>query len=80
MTDALLNQHLGRLQLPYFVQHAPALMAQAARESWPHGRFLEQLVAGEVARRDEALISRRIKEDQSGAGAAFVPSRLRPQP
>lgn len=38
MTDALLNQHLGRLQLPYFVQHAPALMAQAARESWPHGR------------------------------------------
>jgi DNA replication protein DnaC len=61
MTDALLNQHLGRLQLPYFVQHAPALMAQAARESWPHGRFLEQLVAGEVARRDEALISRRIK-------------------
>jgi hypothetical protein len=61
MTDALLNQHLGRLQLPYFVQHAPALMAQAARESWPHGRFLEQLVTGEVARRDEALITRRIK-------------------
>jgi DNA replication protein DnaC len=61
MTEALLAQHLQRLQLPYFVHNSPALMAQAARESWPHGRFLEQLVAGEVARRDEALIARRIK-------------------
>ena len=61
MTETLLTNHLGRLQLPYFVQQYPALMAQAARESWPHGRFLEQLVAGEVARRDEALITRRVK-------------------
>ena len=61
LPDASLARHLGRLQLPYFVQHYPALMAQAARESWPHGRFLEQLVAGEVARRDEALIARRLK-------------------
>ena len=61
MTEAVLKKHLGRLQLPYFVQHCPDLMAQAARESWPPDRFLEQLVAGEVARRDEALISRRIK-------------------
>lgn len=61
MTEAVLMKHLGRLQLPYFVQHYRALMAQAARESWPHGRFLEQLVAGEVARRDEALITRRVK-------------------
>ncbi len=61
LTDTLLTQQLGRLQLPYFVEHYPDLMAQAARESWSHGRFLEQLVAGEVARRDEALIARRIK-------------------
>ena len=61
MTDAVLMQQMGRLQLPYFVEHSPSLMAQAARESWPHGRFLEQLVAGEVARRDDALIARRIK-------------------
>jgi DNA replication protein DnaC len=61
MTDAVLAKHLRRLQLPYFVQHYPDLMAQAARESWPHERFLEHLVAGEVARRDEALITRRIK-------------------
>ena len=61
LTETVLAKHLQRLQLPYFMQHYPELMAQAARESWPHGRFLEQLVAGEVARRDEALIARRIK-------------------
>jgi DNA replication protein DnaC len=61
MTDALLAKHLGRLQLPYFAQHHQTLMAEAARESWPHGRFLEQLVVGEVARRDEALVARRVK-------------------
>ena len=61
ITETLLAKHLERLQLPYFTQHHQALMAEAARESWPHGRFLEQLVAGEVARRDEALILRRVK-------------------
>ena len=61
LTDTMPAQQLGRLQLPYFVEHYPDVMAQAARESWPHGRFLEQLVVGEVARRDEALIARRIK-------------------
>lgn len=43
------------------MQHYPALAEQAARESWTHGRFLEHLVAGEVARRDEALVARRVK-------------------
>lgn len=61
IVDTVLHRQLGRLQLPYFVEHYPALAGQAARESWTHGRFLEQLVAGEVARRDEALVARRIK-------------------
>ena len=61
LTDAVLRRHLARLQLPYFAEHYPALTAQAARESWPPGRLLEQLVAGEVARRDETLIARRVK-------------------
>jgi DNA replication protein DnaC len=60
LTDTILAQQLGRLQLPYFVAHYRDLMTQAARESWSHGRFLEQLTAGEVARRDEALIARRV--------------------
>jgi DNA replication protein DnaC len=59
--ETVLMQQLTRLQLPYFVQHYPALTEQAARESWTHGRLLEQLVAGEIARRDEALVARRVK-------------------
>ncbi len=61
MTETLLKKHLTRLQLPYFLEHQAALMDQAAREAWSHGRLLEQLVAGEVARCDEALIVRRVK-------------------
>ena len=59
--DCLLAQQLSRLQLPYFVLHYPELMAQAARASWSHGDFLERLVEGEVARREAALVARRIK-------------------
>jgi DNA replication protein DnaC len=57
----LLVQHLTRLQLPYFIQNHSALLEQAARESWSHARVLEHLANGEVARRDEALIARRLK-------------------
>ena len=60
MAEPLLA-YLERLQLPYFRQHAAPLSVQAARESWPHGRFLEYLAEGEVARRDEALVARRVK-------------------
>jgi DNA replication protein DnaC len=60
-THDLIRQHLSRLQLPYFVQNYPALLTQAANESWSHARFLEQLAAGEVARRNDALIARRLK-------------------
>lgn len=59
--ESVLGRQLARLQLPYFAHHYAPLCEQAARESWPHGRFLEQLVAGEVARRDEALVTRRVK-------------------
>ena len=49
------------MQLPYFAQHYAELTAQAARDTWPPLRLLEQAVAGEVARRYDALIGRRIK-------------------
>jgi DNA replication protein DnaC len=61
MTEAVLQANLKRLQLPYFADHHTALLAQAGRESWPHGRLLEHLVDGELARRDAALIERRVK-------------------
>jgi DNA replication protein DnaC len=61
MTEGLLHTHLQRLHLPYFADHHTALMAQAGRESWSHGRVLEHLVEAELARRDAALIERRVK-------------------
>jgi DNA replication protein DnaC len=61
MTETMLRTHLKRLQLSYFAEQHTALMAQAGRESWSHGRLLEHLVEGEVARRDAALIERRVK-------------------
>jgi DNA replication protein DnaC len=61
ITAHVLVQQLERLQLRCCLQHYPDLVAQAARESWTHGRFLEQLVAGEAARRDEARVARRVK-------------------
>ena len=59
--ESVLGRQLARLQLPYFAHHYAPLCERAARESWAHGRVLEQLVAGEVARRDEALVTRRVK-------------------
>ncbi len=59
--EEVLRRQLQRLQLHWILQHYPALAEQAARESWTHGRFLEHLIAGEAARRDEALVRRRVK-------------------
>ena len=61
ITEQVLVQQLERLQLRYFLEHYPDLAAQAARESWTHGHFLEHLVAGEAARRDETRVARRVK-------------------
>ena len=59
--EEVLRRQLQRLQLHWILQHYPALAEQAARESSTHGRFLEHLIAGEAARRDEALVRRRVK-------------------
>jgi DNA replication protein DnaC len=60
-TAQVLVQQLERLQLRSILQHYPATLEQAARESWTHGRLLEHLVAGEAARRDDARVARRVK-------------------
>lgn len=66
--DPALSQHLTRLQLPYFAQHCTDLAAEAARKQWPYPQYLEHLVAGEIARRDDALIARRLKHARLPAG------------
>jgi DNA replication protein DnaC len=60
-SEILLEQGLARLQLPFFAKHHAAISSEAAQAAWSHARFLETLVVGEVARRDEALIQRRVK-------------------
>ena len=57
-SEILLELGLARLQLPFFAKHHAAISSEAAQAAWSHGRFLETLVVGEVARRDEALIPR----------------------
>lgn len=59
--EQVLVQQLRRLQLHWILEHYPALAEQAAREAWTAVRFLEALIAGKVARRDEALVRRRVK-------------------
>jgi len=59
--EQVLVQQLRRLQLQWILEHYPALAEQAAREAWTPVHFLEALIAGEVARRDEALVRRRVK-------------------
>lgn len=66
--DPTLSQHLTRLQLPYFAQHCTDLAAEAAHKQWPYPQYLEHLVAGEIARRDDALIARRLKHARLPAG------------
>lgn len=66
--DPALPQHLARLQLPYFAQHYADLAAEAAHKQWPYPQYLEHLVAGEIARRDDALIARRLKHARLPAG------------
>jgi DNA replication protein DnaC len=66
--DPALSQYLARLQLPYFAQNYPDLAAEAARKQWPYPQYLEHLVAGEIARRDDALIARRLKHAHLPAG------------
>ena len=61
LPEPMLHASFKRLPLPFFAEHHANLLAQAGRESWPHGRLLETLVTGEVERRDAALIERRVK-------------------
>jgi DNA replication protein DnaC len=66
--DTVLPQQLARLQLPFFAQHYAEVAADAARKTWSFPQFLEHLVAGEIARRDDALIARRLKHARLPAG------------
>jgi len=57
---ATLLKHLQRLQLPHIREHSLALAQTAAEQGWGHLDYLARLIEGEVARRDDKRLERRI--------------------
>lgn len=55
-----LDEHLGYLKLHFVSEHYSSLAHQAAKKSWPHSQYLEQLCEGEVHLRQDRSIKRRI--------------------
>jgi DNA replication protein DnaC len=57
----LFSQHLLRLQLPHIRAHYHELAQTAAEQDWGHVDYLRRLVEGEVARREDKSLERRIR-------------------
>lgn len=60
MSADLMEEHTKYLKLGYVrANHAP-LAAEAARKHWTHAEFLQRLLEGEVASRQQRALERRI--------------------
>lgn len=57
----LLSKLLLRLQLPYIRAHYHELAQTAAEQHWGHLDYLTRLIEGEVARREDKSLQRRIR-------------------
>ena len=57
----LLSKLLLRLQLPYLRAHYHELAQTAAEQHWGHLDYLTRLIEGEVARREDKSLQRRIR-------------------
>jgi DNA replication protein DnaC len=58
--SAALRAHLTTLKLSYFLEHLDTLTQQAAAEQWSHLDYLTRLIEGEVHRREDRCVQRRI--------------------
>lgn len=56
-----LPRQLHRLQLPYIREHYAALAEQAGERGLTHLEYLQRLVEGEIARREDKSLERRIR-------------------
>lgn len=56
-----LSKQLQRLQLPHIRAHYHELAQSAAEHNWGHIDYLQRLIQGEVARRDDKRLERRIR-------------------
>lgn len=57
-----INDHLRTLQLTWSIENHEALATEAAQKHWSHVEYLTRLLDGEVARRHDNRVIRRIKQ------------------
>lgn len=69
---SVLESSLRRLFLTHTQTHYRELLVQAAKESWSHEQFLEQLIDQEMAYRHQRAVERLIKEAKFPALKAFA--------
>ncbi len=60
-TEQRLQSQLDELRLPDVREHYAALATEAARDAWTHLDYLARLIDGEIARRRQASLQRRIE-------------------
>jgi DNA replication protein DnaC len=60
MSSDIVNQHTQYLKLGYVRENHAVMAADAARKHWSHGDYLQKLLDGEVAMREEKAFERRI--------------------
>lgn len=56
-----LIEQLGALHLAFILEHFESLAQQAAKQQWPPTDYLATLIQGEVQRRQDRALQRRIK-------------------
>jgi DNA replication protein DnaC len=59
--DENLHRQLGYLQLPYLKEHFRSAATEAASQHWSHLQYLERLIEGEAAARQDRALARRIQ-------------------
>lgn len=57
-----INEHLRTLQLTWSIENYETLATEAAQKQWSHVEYLKRLLDGEVARRHDNRVIRRIKQ------------------
>ena len=60
-TPETLCAQFERLQLSFMREHYPEVLQQAAQEQWMPEDILERLLAGEIQRREDRALQRRLK-------------------
>jgi DNA replication protein DnaC len=56
-----LSKLLQRLQLPYLRAHYHELAQTAAEQGWGHLDYLQRLIEGEIARREDKSLAQRLR-------------------